>query len=147
MTTARQVLSGKPPGVISVAPDTTVFEALKLMATRDIGALVVLDNGKLVGVLSERDYTRKIALQGKTSRDTLVREIMSDKVICIAPQNTVDECMALMTDKHIRHLPVLENDTLLGVLSIRDLVQETISHQRFIIEQLELYIGTGQSHL
>jgi len=117
-----------------------VFDALKLMAEKDIGALLVVEKGRLAGIISERDYARKVILHGKSSHDTPVREIMTARVVCVRPANTVEECMALMTDKRIRHLPVVENDELLGVLSIGDLVKETISEQQTTIRQLESYI-------
>ena len=140
MKTVSQLLQGKQRALCTVSPDASVYDALKLMADKDIGALLVVHDGKLAGILSERDYARKVILQGKSSRDILVREIMTERVICVQPKNTLDECMALMTDKRIRHLPVIENDKLLGVLSIGDLVKETISEQKFMIQQLESYI-------
>ena len=140
MKTVRDLLQGKGRTLCTIGPDARVFEALTVMAEKDIGALLVLQNDKLVGILSERDYARKVILQGKSSHDTPVREIMTERVICVQPGNTIDECMALMTDKRIRHLPVIENDKLVGVLSIGDLVKETISEQQFTIQQLESYI-------
>ncbi len=140
MKTARELLELKRPGIVSVSPEATVYEALELMAERHIGALLVMEGPQLVGVLSERDYARKVALNNRNSRETKVREIMTERVICIGPERTIDECMALMSERHIRHLPVLDGDTLIGLLSMRDLVQDTISEQRFLIEQLELYI-------
>ncbi len=140
MKTIRQLLQGKSQGLCTIGPDARVFDALKLMAEKNIGALLVVENDKLVGIVSERDYARKVILHGKSSHDTPVREIMSARVVCVQPGNTVEECMALMTDKHIRHLPVIENEKLLGVLSIGDLVKETISEQQFMIQQLESYI-------
>lgn len=140
MKTVRQLLQGKSKGVCTVSPDTPVFDALKLMAEKDIGALLVVEKGRLAGILSERDYARKVILHNKSSHDTPVREIMTERVICVQPRNTVEECMALMTDKHIRHLPVLDNDSLIGVLSIGDLVKSTISEQADTIRQLESYI-------
>ncbi|MDB5808502.1 MAG: inosine-5-monophosphate dehydrogenase [Betaproteobacteria bacterium] len=140
MKTVKQILQGKSRELCTVSPDTRVFDALKVMAEKEIGALLVVDNGKLAGILSERDYARKVILKGKSSHDTPVREIMTERVVYVQPKNTVDECMALMTDKRIRHLPVLENDRLIGVLSIGDLVKETISEQQFMIKQLESYI-------
>jgi len=140
MRPLKQLIEGKP-STVSVKPDDTVFAALTLLAQFDIGALLVLDQGKLVGIFSERDYARKIVLKGKASKDTLVREIMSDKVSCVTLDQTVEECMALMTDKRIRHLPVIgANNQVLGILSIGDLVKEQISHQKFTIEQLVSYI-------
>jgi len=127
--------------MVSVAPEDSVFTALTLLAQFDIGALPVLEGGRLVGIFSERDYARKIVLKGKASKDTPVREIMSEKVTCVTLKETVEECMALMTDKHIRHLPVLGTDNkMIGILSIGDLVKETISHQKFTIDQLVHYI-------
>ena len=140
MKTVKQLLQGKAKGLCTVSPDARVFEALKQMADKDIGALLVVEDGKLAGILSERDYARKVILQGKSSHDTPVREIMTERVVYVQPKNTLDECMALMTDKRIRHLPVLDNDKLIGVLSIGDLVKETISEQQFTIKQLESYI-------
>lgn len=140
MKTVRQLLESKGSQVISVTPDTPVFQALKVMAEKGIGAVLVLQSGRLVGIMSERDYARKVILQGKSSHDTPVRDIMTDRVVYARPEQTVPQCMALMTDKRIRHLPVMEEDRLLGVLSIGDLVKETISEQEFLIRQLENYI-------
>ena len=140
MKTIGQLLQGKDTGLCTVSPDTSLFDALKKMADKNIGSLLVVDNGKLAGILTERDFVRKMILQGKSSRDTPVREIMTDRVVCVQPKNTVEECMALMTDKRTRHLPVIENDKLIGVLSIGDLVKEMISEQQFMIKQLESYI-------
>ena len=140
MKTVGQLLEGKTRALCTITPDTRVIEALRQMAEKDIGALLVVENGRLAGILSERDYARKVILQGKSSQDTPVREIMTARVVCVQPRNTVDECMALMTDKRIRHLPVIDNEQLVGVLSIGDLVKETISEQQFMIKQLESYI-------
>jgi len=140
MRTLKQLLSDKqrPP---VVAPIDTVFHALTLMAQHDIGALLVLDGENLVGIFTERDYARKVILHGKSSRETLVREIMSDRVAYVTPATSLDECMALMTERHFRHLPVLsEADEVLGIVSIGDLVKETISSQQMIISELERYI-------
>ncbi|MCM2249370.1 MAG: CBS domain-containing protein [Geothrix sp.] len=140
MRPLKQLIEGKGP-LVSVGPDDTVLAALTLLAQHEIGALLVLEGGRLVGIFSERDYARKIILKGKASKDTLVREIMSDKVSCVTLSQTVEECMALMTDKRIRHLPVLGGgNEVLGILSIGDLVKETISDQKFTIEQLVHYI-------
>jgi CBS domain-containing protein len=140
MRPLQQLIEAKR-SMVSVGPEDSVFTALTLLAQFDIGALPVLEDGKLVGIFSERDYARKIVLKGKASKDTPVREIMSDKVTCVTLKETVEECMALMTDKHIRHLPVLGPDKqMLGILSIGDLVKETISHQKFTIDQLVHYI-------
>lgn len=140
MKNVEQMLEGKGQGLVSIAPDATVFDALTLMAKADVGALVVLEGEKLAGIFSERDYARKVALLGKSSKDTQVREVMTDKVLCVRPDQTVQQCMALMNDKHIRHLPVLDHKKVIGVISVGDVVKETISEQKFIIEQLELYI-------
>ena len=143
MKTVRELLRNKGDQVYSLGPEATVYEALTLMAEKDVGALLVLDSGQLVGILSERDYARKIVLKGKTSRETPVREIMTEKVVWVRPDQTIEECMALMTNKRIRHLPVLEGGRLLGVISIGDVVKDIISEQEFMIEQLENYI-TGK---
>jgi len=140
MKTVRQLLQGKTSGVHTIDSDVPVIDALRLMAEREIGALPVMAGGKLAGILSERDYARKVILQGKSSRDTTVREIMTARVVCVGPERTVEECMALMTDKRIRHLPVIEHGELIGLLSIGDLVKEMISEQQFMIAQLESYI-------
>jgi CBS domain-containing protein len=144
MKTVKELLRTKGYHIWSIGPDATVYEALTLMAEKDVGALLVLDNaGQLVGILSERDCARKIVLKGKTSRETPVREIMTEKVVWVRPDQTIEECMALMTNKHIRHLPVMEEGRLLGVISIGDVVKDIISEQEFVIAQLENYI-TGK---
>jgi CBS domain-containing protein len=141
MNTIRDLLEAKGHEICSVSPDDTVFEALKLMADMNIGAVLVIDdNGRLAGILSERDYARKIVLRGQTSKDTPVRSIMTEKVICISADKTVHECMALMTADHIRHVPVLDRDKLVGVVSIGDVGKAIISDQGFVIGQLERYI-------
>lgn len=143
MKTLKQLLAGRNRPLAIVTPSDTVFHALSVMAQHDVGALLVLEGELLVGIFSERDYARKIILQGKSSKETLVRDIMSDRVAYVTPGATLDECMALMTEKRFRHLPVLdENGTVLGMISIGDLVKETISDQRFMIEQLERYIAS-----
>jgi CBS domain-containing protein len=114
------------------------------MAEKNVGALLVIDEGKLVGIVSERDYARKIALKGKSSKDTLINEIMTEKVVYIRPDESIEDCMALMTEKHFRHLPVIDNGTLIGVISIGDVVRSVISEQKFIIAQLENYISGGR---
>jgi CBS domain-containing protein len=140
MRPLQQLIDGKR-AMVSVKPDDTVFTALTMLAQFGIGALPVLEDGHLVGIFSERDYARKIILKGKASKDTPVREIMSEKVSCVTVEKTVEECMALMTSKHIRHLPVIKaNDEVVGILSIGDLVKEVISDQKFTIEQLVHYI-------
>ena len=140
MKTVRDLLEGKGRDVWSVAPDSTVYDALKLMAERGIGAVLVLDGKKVAGILSERDYARQVVLKGKASKDTPVREIMTTRVVFIGPERSAEECMAVMTDKRIRHLPVLDGDDLLGILSIGDVVKAVISEKQFQIEQLETYI-------
>lgn len=140
MKTVEQMLGSKGQRLLVVTPDATVYEALKLMAEQEVGALVVLDGDRLAGIFSERDYARKVILFGKSSKETLVREIMTEKVLCVRPDQTVDQCMALMTDKRVRHLPVLDHKKVTGVISIGDVVKEVISEQRFMIEQLENYI-------
>ncbi len=139
MVTVRQILDRKPE-VYWVEPGTTVLEALSLMAEKNVGALVVLELDQLVGIFSERDYARKIVLEGKSSKDTPVRQVMTTQVICVGPQRSAGECMALMTEKRVRHLPVLENGSLVGVISIGDVVRAVVEEQRFQIEQLENFI-------
>ncbi len=143
MTTVAQVLQNKIGQEIhSIRPEATVLQAITLMANKGIGAVVVTDdNNKLVGILSERDYTRKIALMQRTSDHTTVSEIMTPKVISVARNNTVEECLGLMTDRHLRHLPVLDGDELIGFISIGDLVKATMEDQRKLIEQLQQYIS------
>jgi CBS domain-containing protein len=140
MATVRQILQRKTRPLCTVTPGARVYEALKLMAEQEVGALLVVEDGRLMGIISERDYARKVILQGKSSQDIPVREIMTERVVCVNQERTVEECMALMTDKHIRHLPVIEQDALIGVVSIGDLVKEKISEQQFTIKQLESYI-------
>lgn len=139
-TSVKQILSEKGDDVWSTSPDTTVFDALRFMAEKGIGAVVVMDDQEVVGVFSERDYARKVILEGKSSKDLPVKEIMTRRVMFVKPENTTEECMALMTDKHIRHLPVAVDDKLVGILSIGDIVKAIISQQDFVIEQLENYI-------
>ncbi len=140
MKTVRQLLGVKGSEILSISPESQVYDALVVMAEHRVGALVVLKDQKLVGIFSERDYARSVALKGKTSKNTLVSEIMSSTVITVTPENTVEDCMNLMSGKRIRHLPVIENDRVIGVLSIGDLVKETIAYQAFLIKQLEQYI-------
>ncbi|MBY4946406.1 CBS domain-containing protein [Cupriavidus respiraculi] len=142
MKTARQVLETKPTQAIySIQPGATVYAALQIMAEKGIGALLVMEHGRIVGILSERDYARKVILMQRTSRETLVRDIMTSSVIYVRADQTTDDCMALMTQHRLRHLPVMDGDELIGMLSIGDLVKDIISGQRFIIEQLEQYIA------
>jgi CBS domain-containing protein len=140
MKTIRQLLEAKGGAVHSIKPDARVFEALKLMADRDVGALVVLENDRLIGIISERDYARKVILQGKSSHDIPVREIMTARVVTVQPAQTVEDCMALMTNRRVRHLPIQDGERLIGILSIGDLVKEVIADQEQTIKQLESYI-------
>jgi len=140
MKTVKQILREKGDKILSIDPGATVFDALKLMAEKNVGALLVLEGGRVVGILSERDYARKVILHGKSSLNTPVRDIMTDRVMFIRPEQTVEECMALMTEKHIRHLPVLVENQLTGVVSIGDLVKPSIDEKDFVIKQLENYI-------
>jgi CBS domain-containing protein len=141
MYTVRQILQNKGQQVWSISPAASVYEALQLMAAKDIGALAVVEEERLVGIFSERDYARKVILHGKTSRETRVDEIMTARVVVVGPERTTDECMALMTEKHIRHLPVVEGERLIGLISIGDVVKAVISNQEFVINQLENYIS------
>jgi CBS domain-containing protein len=139
--TIGEILNHKGASVWSIRPEATVFEAIQLMAEKNIGALLVTDkNQRLVGILSERDYTRKVALRGKSSKQTAVKEILSGQVIHVSPTHTIEECMRLMTDHRVRHLPVLDKDRILGVVSIGDLVNWIISAQSTTIHQLQTYI-------
>lgn len=143
MKTIKQLLGDNPRAPIAVKPQDSVLVALEVMAKFDIGAVLVMEGDRLAGIFSERDYARKVVLQGKLSRDTSVREIMTEKVFFAKPTQTVAEAMALMSDKHIRHLPILEDEKqVIGVISIGDMVKETISHQAFVIQQLEHYIAS-----
>jgi CBS domain-containing protein len=139
MRPVRELLNTQDP-LWSLKPTDSVFEALKTLSDHDVGALVVLDQGKLVGILSERDYTRKVALAGKASKETLVSEIMTAKVLTVAANTRAEDCMALMSQKKIRHLPVMEGDKVLGMISIRDLMDEIIADQEATISQLQSYI-------
>ena len=141
--TVSAVLHHKGSKIWSVSPEATVFEAIKLMADKNIGALLVMSGGKLVGVFSERDYTRKIALQGKSSKETRVQEILSSEVISVGPNHSIEECMKLMTKHHIRHLPVVEGEKVVGLVSIGDLVNWIISTQNATIDQMAQYISGG----
>ena len=144
MTFVSQLLSAKGTDVWSVKPECTVFAALVLMAEKEVGALLVLDGESLVGVFSERDYARKVILRDKSSRDTPVSEVMSAPVIFVRPDQSIDECMSLMTEKRTRHLPVLDNGKLTGLISIGDVVKAVISDREAVIDQLESYITGTQ---
>jgi CBS domain-containing protein len=139
-----QLLRRKGRQVYTAQPDTTVYEALQVMAEKNIGALLVVDSDGLAGIFSERDYARKVILQGKSSKDTPVGEIMTRRVYFVHPNNTIEECMALMTERKIRHLPVIEGEHIAGVISIGDVVKEIMDEQGFVIEQLENYITGGR---
>jgi IMP dehydrogenase len=141
MKTVAELLRAKPSRVVSVRPDQSVLEAIKVLAQENIGAAIVMNGPKIVGIFSERDYTRKIVLQGRSSDTTKVEEIMTPNVIIVGPRTKTRECMQLMTDKNIRHLPVVDNNACVGMISIRDIVGDIIADQDFTIEQLEHYIS------
>lgn len=143
MKTVQDLIKGKGGQVWTVSPDQSVFSALELMAEKNLGAVVVIDHGQVVGIMSERDYARKVILRGVTSRETSVGEIMSKKVLFVRPDQTVADCLALMTDKHCRHLPVMDGKQLAGLISIGDAVKAIIAEKDFLIGQLENYIKTG----
>jgi CBS domain-containing protein len=143
MRNVSDLLKGKPLRIVSVSPGDSVLDAIKVLAKENIGAALVMSGEKLVGIFSERDYARKGILRGKASADTSVSELLTERVLCVPPTRTVQECMALMTDKHVRHLPVVKDNQVVGVVSIGDIVKAHISHQQFIIDQLEQYI-TGR---
>ena len=143
MKSVRDIVEKKGRQIWSVAPGTTVFETLQLMAEKEIGAVLVMEGGRPVGIFSERDYARQVILKGKASKDTPVRDVMTTRVVYIRPDQTMEECMALMTDKRIRHLPVLVEGRVEGILSIGDVVKAVISEKEFIISQLENYITSG----
>lgn len=145
MKTVREILAGKGSFIWSIQPDATVFEALQTMADNDVGALIVLDGETVAGVLSERDYARKVILHGRSSKELTVKEIMSAKVYFVKPEQNIEDCMALFTNKRVRHLPVLENDKLRGIISIGDVVKAVIAEHEFTIKHLENYITGGLS--
>ena len=142
MRTVRQLLEAKSPEIIAIGPEAPVIDAIRLMAERGIGALLVMQGARLAGILSERDYARKIVLQGRSSRDTPVRDIMTAEVVTVAPGDSIDHCMQLVTDRRIRHLPVVDGGAVVGVLSIGDLVKTVIELQRRDIDQLQRYIAS-----
>ena len=142
MTTIRQILAGKPD-IYSIDPDATVLDALRLLEQKNIGALLVMKGGQLSGIFSERDYARRMILHGRSSKETKVREVMTPDVFVISPDTTSGECMVHMTDRHIRHLPVVEGGRVVGVISIGDVVRTVIDDLRFTVRQLESYIKSG----
>jgi CBS domain-containing protein len=142
MAIVREILEDKGYQVQTIGPDRLVYEAVALMAEKGIGALMVVDGDKVVGLISERDYARKVILKGRASKETHVRDIMETRVVYVHPDQTVEECMAIVTDRRVRHLPVLENDRLIGMISIGDLVKSIIAEQKFIIDQLVNYINS-----
>ncbi len=144
MDTVRELLKNKRSEIWTISPLSTVFQALELMAEKDIGALPVVENGRLVGIFSERDYARKVILKGRTSKDTAVSELMTQTVFYVNPDSTLEECMALMTSRQIRHLPVLDKERLVGIITLGDVVKRIISKQEFTIQELERYVkGEG----
>ncbi len=141
MSTARDILSKKGNDVWSIEPQASILQAIEKMAIKEVGALLVMDSDKLVGIITERDYVRKVALEGRSSRDSQVQDIMSPKVLCAKPEQTIQECMALMSDKRARHLPVLDHKKVIGLISIGDLVKSIINEQQHEIESLQYYIN------
>jgi CBS domain-containing protein len=140
MKSVAQLLKIKNGGIFAISPDASVLDCVKLLAEKGVGAVLVMEGDRLMGILSERDYARKVVLQGKSSKDTKVREIMTADVLCVTPRQTNEECMALMTAKRIRHLPVVEGEKVVGVISIGDLVRDIIEEQQLAIKELERYI-------
>ncbi len=140
MKSVRDILQIKASDVWSIGPDSLIFDALKLMSEKNVGALVVIEKGRVAGIFSERDYARKVYLLGKSSKKTAVREAMTENVLFVRPSQTIGDCMALMSAKHVRHLPVMDNDRLMGVISIGDVVKALIAEKEFLIEQLTNYI-------
>ncbi len=143
MATVGQLIEDREHNILSISPESTVFEALQIMADKNIGALLVINDGNLVGIFSERDYARKVILKGKSSKDTSVGELMTRDVVYISPGESLENCMALMTAKHIRHLPVIDSEKLLGLVTLGDVVKKIISDRDFKINELEKYIRGG----
>ncbi|MEJ7694745.1 CBS domain-containing protein [Daejeonella sp.] len=141
MGAVQSILKAKGGATFSIAPDTIVYRALEIMVERNVSALVVIENDRLVGIFSEKDYARKVILKGKASKQTKIRDIMSANLITVSPSSSIDECMQLMTNNFIRHLPVLKDDQLVGIISIGDVVKHIIDEQKFIIQNMEQYIG------
>lgn len=140
MKPVSELLRKRPQAIRHIHPEATVFEALKMLAEYEVGALLVMDGGQLVGIVSERDYTRKVALEGRNSKDTKVADIMTRKVLVVSPQTLTRDCMALMSEKKIRHLPVVDGDAVVGMISIRDIMDDIIADHEYTISQLESYI-------
>ena len=140
MRTVNQLLDIKGSEVWSITPSATTYDALQVTAEKKIGALLVMDGDSIMGIFSERDYARKVVLKGKSSKDTPVGDIMSKKVLYVSPEQTIEECMAIMTESHVRHLPVCTGEKVVGLISIGDVVKSIISHQQFMIDQLQKYI-------
>ena len=144
MKTVSELLKSKPDTAVhAIAPDAPVLDAIKLMAEKRIGALLAMEGERVVGIVTERDYARKVVLKGRSSKETPVRDIMTSAVMYVRPEQSSEECMVLMTEKRLRHLPVMDGDRLVGMVSIGDLVKEVISEQKFLIEQLQQYISGG----
>jgi len=141
MPHVRDLLNNKSKEIQKISPDSTVYEALKLMSEKEIGALIVMEGEKVMGIISERDYARKIILFGKTSKETMIREVMSSNLIRVTPETSVEDCMILMTGKHVRHLPVFEQEKFVGIISIGDVVKSIISNKEALINQLSDYIS------
>jgi len=143
MKTVGELLKTKGREIWSISPHASVYRALEIMAEKDVGALLVIEDGRLAGIFTERDYARKVILKGRTSKDTTVSELMTRALFCVGPENTMEDCMALMTSRQIRHLPVLENGRLVGIITLGDVVKKIISEQEFTIHQLESYVHSG----
>ena len=141
MSSVKDILESKDREIWSIKPADTIFDAIKVMADKGISALLVMEGDKLAGIVTERDYARKVVLEGKSSRNSTVDEVMTSRVICVGPDQMIDECMALMTEKRVRHLPVVEDEKVVGVISIGDLVKAVISEQKILIDQLKHYIS------
>lgn len=142
----KQLLSDKRKGFWSVSPDTSAYDAVQLMIEHDVGALIVMEGEQVAGIVTERDYVRRLTLSNRTAKDTLIRDIMTPRVIVMRPDQTVEECMTLMTEKQVRHIPVVEDGHVLGIISIRDVVRHVLANQEFMIEQLENYITDRPSY-
>lgn len=140
MVTVRELLHGKPDMLWTVSPQATIYQALEILSEKDVGALPVVEGNELIGIFSERDYARRVVLRGRTSRETLVSELMVTAVVCVTTTDTIEDCMALMTHHHVRHLPVMDGSRLIGIVTIGDVVRQVITEQKHTIEQLESYI-------